>query len=85
MAASLLDVGCWDNLSGEMQPFTEVVKTLGGQSVVVVLPRELGLEVSARGQGLASLDDLVCALGVSWWWSRGWGEGRTKRFLVSMS
>jgi hypothetical protein len=53
----LLDVGSRDNLGGEVQPLPEVVETLGGQGVVVVLPRELGLDVAARGQGLASLDD----------------------------
>jgi hypothetical protein len=53
----LLDVGGRDNLGGEVQPLPEVVETLGGQGVVVVLPRELGLDVAARGQGLASLDD----------------------------
>lgn len=45
-----------------MQPFAEVVETFGGQSVVVVLPRELGLEVSAGSQGLAGLDDLFYTL-----------------------
>lgn len=44
-----------------MQPFAEVVETFGGQGVVVVLPRELGLKVSAGGQGLAGLDDLFYA------------------------
>lgn len=61
VAASLLDVGGRDNFGGEMQPFAEVVETFGGQGVVVVLPRELGLEVSAGSQGLAGLDDLFCA------------------------
>jgi hypothetical protein len=53
----LLDVGGRDNLGGEVQPLPEVVETLGGQGVVVVLPRELGLDVAARGQRLARLDD----------------------------
>jgi len=58
VAAVLLNVGGWDNFRREMEPFAKVVQTLGGQGVVVVLPRELGLEVSARGEGLASFNDL---------------------------
>lgn len=58
MRALLLDVGLRDNLGGEMEPFAQVVETFGGQGVVVPLPRELGLEVAARGEGLAGLDDL---------------------------
>lgn len=58
MAAGLLDVGGRHDLSGEMEPFAKVVETLNGQGVVVVLPRELGLEETAGGQGLAGLDDL---------------------------
>lgn len=53
----LLDVGGRDNLGGKVKPLAEVVETLGGEGVVVVLPRELGLDVAARGQGLAGLDD----------------------------
>jgi len=53
----LLDVGSGDNLSGEMEPLAEVVETLGGEGVVVVLPRELSLDVAAGSQRLASLDD----------------------------
>jgi hypothetical protein len=56
--ALLLDVGRRDNLSWQVKPFAEVVETFGGQGVVIVLPRELGLEVAARGERLASLDDL---------------------------
>ena len=64
MRALLLDVGRWDNLSGQVKPFAEVIKTFGGQGVVVVLPCELRLEVAARGEGLAGLDDLfrICQL-----------------------
>lgn len=58
MRSLLLDVGGGHNLGGKMKPFAQVVKTLGSQGVVVVLPRELGLEVAARSQRLASLDDL---------------------------
>lgn len=36
--ALLLDVGLGNNLGGEVEPFAEVVKTLGGEGVVVVLP-----------------------------------------------
>jgi hypothetical protein len=36
----------------------EVVQTLGGEGVVVPLPRELGLDESLGGQGLHGLDDL---------------------------
>jgi len=61
--ALLLDVGLGNDLGGEVEPFTEVVETLGGEGVVVPLPREAGLEVTARGQRLASLDD-VKVLGV---------------------
>lgn len=77
MRTLLLDVGGGDDLSGEVEPFAEVIKTLGlvrwclffplsgrgwtylgGEGVVVVLPRETGLEVAAGVQRLASLDDL---------------------------
>lgn len=82
MRALLLDVGGRDNLSGEVQPFTEVVKTLGivrmvfsllcdngetylgGEGVVVVLPRELGLDVATGVERLAGLDH-VEVLGVN--------------------
>lgn len=57
VGALLLDVGGRDNLSGEVKPFAKVVETLGGQGVVVVLPRELGLDIATGGEGLASLDD----------------------------
>lgn len=57
MRSLLLDVCGRDDLGGEVEPFTEVVETLGGEGVVVVLPRELGLDVSARVQGLEGLDD----------------------------
>lgn len=58
MGTLLLDVSRGDNLGGQVKPFAEVVEALGGQGVVVVLPGELSLEVAARGEGLASLDDL---------------------------
>jgi hypothetical protein len=56
--ALLLDVGCWDDLGGEMKPLSEVVKAFRREGVVVPLPGELGLEVAAGGQGLARFDDL---------------------------
>ena len=58
MGAGLLDVGGRDNLGGEMEPLAEVGETGLSQGVVVVLPRELSLEVAAAGERLASLDDL---------------------------
>ena len=41
-----------------MEPFAEVVESLGGEGVVVPLPRELGLEVAAGCKRLASFYDL---------------------------
>lgn len=61
-----LDVGRWNNLSGEMEPFAEVVETLWGEGVVVVLPRELSLDISTGGQRLTSLDN-VKVTGVDVW------------------
>ena len=58
MRALLLDVGLGNDLGWEVEPFAEVVETLGGEGVVVPLPRELGLEVTTGGERLASLDDL---------------------------
>jgi hypothetical protein len=60
----LLDVGSGNNLGGKVEPLAEVVKTLGGEGVVVVLPRELGLDKAAGVQGLAGLDH-VEVLGVN--------------------
>jgi hypothetical protein len=58
MRALLFDVSSRDNLSGEMKPFAEVVKTLRSKGVVVVLPWEAGLDVATGVEGLASLDHL---------------------------
>lgn len=58
MRLGLLHVGGRDNLGGEMEPLAEVGETSLGEGVVVVLPRELGLEVATAGERLASLDDL---------------------------
>lgn len=54
----LLDVGGGNDLSGKVQPLAEVVETLGGEGVVIVLPREAGLHVAARVERLAGLDDI---------------------------
>lgn len=59
MAALLLDVSSGHDLSGQVEPFAEVVETLGGEGVVVVLPREAGLDVAAGVEGLAGLDHLL--------------------------
>ena len=64
MRALLLDVGLGNDLGREVEPLAEVVKTLRGEGVVVPLPGELGLEVAAGGQGLASLDDLLVGLSI---------------------
>lgn len=58
MRTLLLDVSGGHNLSREMEPFAEVVETLGGQRVVIVLPREAGLDIAAGVEGLEGLDDL---------------------------
>lgn len=57
MRSLLLDVCSGNDLGGEVEPLSEVVETLGGEGVVVVLPGELGLDVAAGVQGLESLDD----------------------------
>ena len=61
MRALLLDVRLGHDLSGQVQPFAQVVETLGRQGVVVPLPGELRLEVAARGEGLARLDHVEVA------------------------
>lgn len=53
----LLNVGGRNDLSGKVEPFAEVVEAFGGQGVVVVLPRELSLDIAAGVERLASLDD----------------------------
>lgn len=54
----LLDVSGRDNLSRNVKPFTEIVKTLRGEGVIEVLPGELSPDVAAGVQGLAGLNDL---------------------------
>jgi hypothetical protein len=60
VGAGLLDVGGRDDLGGEVEPLAEVGETGLSQGVVVVLPRELGLDVAPGGERLARLDDLCC-------------------------
>lgn len=64
MGSLLLDVRSRDDLSGKVKPFAEVVETLWSESVVVVLPRELSLDIAAGSEGLAGLDDIE-VLGVN--------------------
>jgi hypothetical protein len=57
MRLLLLNVRGGDNLGGKVKPLAEIVETLGGQGVVVPLPRELSLDIAARVERLKSLDD----------------------------
>ena len=41
-----------------MEPFSKIVKSLGGQGIIVPLPRELGLEVATGSKRLACFDHL---------------------------
>lgn len=61
---SVLQVGSWDNVFWQVQVVSQEFNTFFGQGVVVVLPRELSLDVTLRGQGLQSLDDIQ-VLGVN--------------------
>jgi len=54
----LLDVRSGDNLGGKVEPFAEVVETFRCESIVVILPRELGLDIATGSEGLAGLDDV---------------------------
>jgi hypothetical protein len=54
----LLDVSRGDNLSGKVEPFAEVVETFGCESIVVILPRELGLDIATGSKRLAGLDNV---------------------------
>lgn len=58
MGSLLLDVSGRNDFSGKVKPFAKVVQTLGSESVVVVLPGELSLDVAAGSEGLAGLDDV---------------------------
>lgn len=57
-------MGLGDNTLGKVEVLSEVLNTLVGEGVVVVLPRELGLDETLGGQRLKSLDD-VKVLGVN--------------------
>jgi hypothetical protein len=46
-----------DNFSGKVEVFSQVVDTFISERVVIVLPRELGLDVTAGVQRLTSLDN----------------------------
>ena len=54
----LLDVSRGNNLSGKVKPFAEVVETFRCEGIVVVLPRELGLDITTGGKRLAGLDNV---------------------------
>lgn len=56
-AGGLLEGG-GEDLRGQVEVLAEVLDTGISQGVVVVLPRELGLDELLRVQGLKSLDDL---------------------------
>lgn len=56
-AGSLLE-SSGNNLGRKVKELAKVVNTLVGEGVVVVLPRELGLDIATRSQRLHSLDDL---------------------------
>lgn len=61
---STLQSGDWQNTLWDVQLLSKEVYTLVSQGVVVVLPRELSLDETLRGQGLQSLDH-VQVLGVN--------------------
>jgi hypothetical protein len=50
MGSLLLDVGSWDNLSGKVKPLAEVIESLWGEGVIVVLPGELSLDITTGGK-----------------------------------
>ena len=58
MGALLLDVGGWNDLGGEMEPFAKILEAFWSQGVIVPLPRELSLEVATGCKRLTSFDDL---------------------------
>lgn len=53
-----LDESAGNNLGGQVQVLAEVLNSLVGEVVVIVLPREAGGDVSARGHALQRLDDV---------------------------
>lgn len=50
-------MGSRNDLGRQVKPFPEVIETLGGQGVVIILPRKLSLYIAAGSEGLSSLDD----------------------------
>jgi hypothetical protein len=54
----LLDVRSRNNLGRKMKPFSQVVKTFGSEGVVIVLPWELGFDVTTGSEWLAGLDNV---------------------------
>ena len=50
MRALLLDMCGGHDLSRQVKPLAKIVEPLWCESIVIVLPRELGLEIAARGQ-----------------------------------
>lgn len=58
-----LHVRLGHDLAGEVEELAEVGETLVGEGVVVVLPRELGLDEALGREGLHRLDDLEVADG----------------------
>ena len=56
--ASRALVGSGDNLGREVEVLAEVLNTLVGEGVEVPLPRELGMDITTRGERLESLDNL---------------------------
>jgi len=70
-------MGRGHDLSGEMEPFAEVVEALWGEGVVIPLPGELGFEVAAGGEGLAGFDYLFSRVLVNG--RRGWMGGIVRR------
>lgn len=51
-------MGAGGHRGGEVEPVTEVVNTLIGERVVVVLPHELGLDETLGVEGLHGLNDV---------------------------
>ena len=54
----IVQVSTWNNVFWNVQVFSQVINTVFSQGVVVVLPRELGFDVTFGGQRLHSLDDV---------------------------
>lgn len=53
-----MHVGARNNVFWQVQVLSQILNTSLSQSVVVVLPRELSSDVTLRGQGLQSLDNV---------------------------